>query len=1309
MVWSDVNMKQNKWIIVAGIVVILGAVLAIYRHKMVTRHVIFKSVSFTPIKSPTTGELMARWVNDEKDTLIQLKECIKSQSNSSLPSKKRGQEVCLTLSTRASEIMQSIQSGLDMMKGFDKANVPGTRAATQLTDRISTLSKMIEEINKIPSTPPFDKGGMGGFIFRIDQVIRYIDSFQPSHKTEVLGATLLPYQSSPYVQSMPAAGNVTPVYDMPGPEQMNLASTLPLTVPDPRIASYAQQFNGDPIAAYDYIKNNYIYEPYYGSMEGPIGAMALGSGNDADLNGLLIETFKAMGFPARYVIGTIFLPVSKAENLYGVEDGYQLLKVLRSAGIPYEPMVGGGSITGVTLTHIWAEVYVPYGNYRGAVIDWSNPQWIPLDVTMKGIDSFSYTQGHDIFTELGMDPIALTQSYLAATGFSSPMDYYRSQINSAISSAMSGLGYTDAIRTRSPNPEHMGILPSTLPYKTLDIQGEYLSLPVSYMHYIYFKLVTQNGLVALNVSMPASSLSGREVIVAFTGATANDVNKIQSFGGLDNVPSALVNVVPMILVDDNQYAPSYIAAQGAVPMSVGDESKLIMDIYTPNGVNEVSTGIVSGSVLALSILNGYSSISPLSRGAGGVSSSGGLNVLNLSTVFTQGMNLLYNSASDQGSNWNSAESEISGFSGVRVVHPEVSIVAAKPVINVSTTLGIVTGMQTTGAALDALTRISSAIPISPDTGVSTKGFMYLSGYEGSYLEEKAFEDVLGVESISTMKLLRLAVAQGITIVTINQQNIGTVLNTISTGLDMTNTQAIQTNITNLVNQGLEIQIPISGTTYQAFTGTGYIAINLTTGEGGYYLSGNLHGGMTVLALVYWPPDLGLPLIEPNEHIVPPDTAPNAVTQLVLVSPNWSVGTVGQFLKAPIIIQALDSAGVPVEGATITFTLGNGEGGVAPYDMSSFPIFPQPPGPMSTSNTISIVTGYTGEAGVWFELGLHTKDNPIYYKQPNEQNVTQALVNTLNAISQNNIGLQGGYTAIGKPEVAAALVSISDIVGTEWASYAGFVSVAAEDQYNNPVSNIPVTFNRIPMQYNGNGVPPAGGLDMVLVPEENLGVNGCPALPTLDNAGICGAGSGPKIETTDFRGVTMGIISGNVNNTTYGLRASSPGLKDLTYTYVYSGNFSNTYVEYVYPNINSISDIYGNIINAGIPGSSQTLNMHVYETHNTCTWDGCQASCTDVWSVPELTNATINTSTISGTGHAGNANPTGPGAYTIPITLGNTAEQEVYGIEATINAVGLPAGCNINPSGSVTGVVTTTTETTSEYCVFDNLSFLHLEA
>ena len=500
------------------------------------------------------------------------------------------------------------------------------------------------------------------------------------------------------------------------------------------------------------------------------------------------------------------------------------------------------------------------------------------------------------------------------------------------------------------------------------------------------------------------------------------------------------------------------------------------------------------------------------------------------------MDLLYRAAADQEVNWGNAESEIAGFSGVRVVHPEVSIVAAKPMVNISTTLGIVTSMQTTGAAIDALSRISSAIPITSDTGVSTQGFMYLSGYEGSYLEEKAFEDVLGVESISTMKLLRIAAGQGISIVTINQQNISSVLPTITTGLDVTSTQAIQTNIENLVNQGLEVQIPSSGTTYQAFTGTGYIALNLTTGEGGYYLSGNLHGGMTVLPLIEWPPDIGLPLINEYINVVKPDNDPNAVTQLRLITPNWAVSTVGKFLDNPIQVQALDSKGVPVIGATITFQIKNGGGCLAPNDtFSSLPPNLQPqPSCTDLDITVNGTTNYVGEASAEFKLGKYTNADPIYYKMtdlPSEE-VTLAGLNNLNIVSQNNIGLASGYTAIGMPDKPATLTGINNApydIG-RLAAYSGYVVGNVVDQYNNPVSNVPVVFSAATNYLGTNSSDPlfqSNYEPMAIVSWKNAGVvQGCPATPSQDNVQACEGGPVITIPTT-FKGADGYVITGNV--------------------------------------------------------------------------------------------------------------------------------------------------------------------------------------
>ena len=620
------------------------------------------------------------------------------------------------------------------------------------------------------------------------------------------------------------------------------------------------------------------------------------------------------------------------------------------------------------------------------------------------------------------------------------------------------------------------------------------------------------------------------------------------------------------------------------------------------------------------------------------------------------------------------QAEISGFSGVGGVHPEVTVVAAKPVVNVSTTLGIVTSMQTTGAALDALTRISSAIPISTDTGVSTKGFMYLSGYEGSYLEEKAFEDVLGVESISTMKLLRLAAAQGISIVTINQQNISSVLPTITTGLDVTSTQAIQTNIQNLVNQGLEVQIPISGTTYEAFTGTGYIALNLTTGEGGYYLSGNLHGGMTVLALAYWPPDIGLPIIYPYEPVGPPDKNPDAVSQLVLTSPNWAVGTVGQFLDAPLIVQALDSSGVPVSGATITFNVGDGGGCIAPYDMTVLPLPPQLPVPVCTDGTVSVMTGYTGEAGVWFQLGKYTNVHPTYYMQPGDQEPTQAGINTLNAVSQNNIGLIGGYTAIARPDIPKTMTQIQDAVWGLFTTYMGFVAVAVQDRYNNPVSNVPVQFAVQPYQYLGGSL---GGVsdqarNMEVVSESSFGTNGCPWMPTLNDTNACHAGS-DLTSVTDFKGAMMGLISGNLSNTIYTLDISNQELSGITITFVSSTppDQDKVCLGEVDAYVPSTVDIDGHVLNAGPLGSKASFTVIPYEIHEIgCTWSGnaCSLDCPGVYSNAAMVDtATVTATRVAGTGMVGTAQHVGPATWTVPITLSaTTPELEQYNISTTLD-------------------------------------------
>ena len=553
-----------------------------------------------------------------------------------------------------------------------------------------------------------------------------------------------------------------------------------------------------------------------------------------------------------------------------------------------------------------------------------------------------------------------------------------------------------------------------------------------------------------------------------------------------------------------------------------------------------------------------------------------------------------------------------------------------------------------------------------------------------------------------MKLLRLTAGQGISIVTVNQQNIGTVLNSLASeerdgvrsipGLDPTTSTAIISNIQNLVNQGLEIQIPISGTTYQSFTGTGYIAINLSTGEGGYYLSGNLHGGMTVLPLIEWPPDIGLPLINEYINVVKPDNDPNAVTQLRLITPNWAVSTVGKFLDNPIQVQALDSKGVPVIGATITFQIKNGGGCLAPNETSSsLPPNLQPqPSCTDLDITVNGTTNYVGEASVEFKLGKYTNADPIYYKMtdlPSEE-VTLAGLNNLNIVSQNNIGLASGYTAIGMPDKPATLTGINNApydMG-RLAAYSGYVAGNVVDQYNNPVSNVPVVFSAATNYLGTNSSDPlfqSNYEPMAIVSWKNAGVvQGCPATPSQDNVQACEGGPVITIPTT-FKGADGYVITGNVCDAIYSLTLSSPMLpnQSVVYSWDWSSqqvlqtcNTNNNYVSDVYTQAFNYTDANGHVLNAGPVKGSGSFQVDVKEQHSICSVTGevnnsCTIQCEqNMWSASEPIQATVNAITVMGFGIAGAGIPQAVGEYTIPLVLSGTPDYEEYEVTTNINTI-----------------------------------------
>ncbi|MBM7625048.1 hypothetical protein [Sporohalobacter salinus] len=110
----------------------------------------------------------------------------------------------------------------------------------------------------------------------------------------------------------------------------------------------------------------------------------------------------------------------------------------------------------------------------------------------------------------------------------------------------------------------------------------------------------------------------------------------------------------------------------------------------------------------------------------------------------------------------------------------------------------------------------------------------------SYLEGSIFEQVFGGQgvSISTMHILTYANRNGISVYTINQDNINNVLSKLEYSEDKKH------EFRDLVNNGKVITVPKKKVNIKGWNGTGYIVLNSDDGTGAYMISGGVAGGAT---------------------------------------------------------------------------------------------------------------------------------------------------------------------------------------------------------------------------------------------------------------------------------------------------------------------------------------------------------------------------------------------------------------------------------------------------------------------------------
>lgn len=616
-----------------------------------------------------------------------------------------------------------------------------------------------------------------------------------------------------------AASEGISVFSASPPTQDDLDPTIDIQFTQ-EIIDLANSLDNSSLKIYEYVKNNFEFEPYLGSRKGSGETLNHKSGSDYDLASLLIALLRVSGIPARYATGIVEMPVDTAKNWLGVDDAATAGSILTTAGMEGVNIISDSEVVSIRCRRVWVEAYIPYTNYRGIGTDGSGKMWVPMDPAMRQYD---YQAGLDIPAEMGFDAKAFVNDYISTFHADSPVTMYKQQIMDYLTLTYPDLSYEDIVRSRSLHPENLGIIPGSLPYRLLTRDGEFAKIASDKRYRIRFYIHDAGATLDYTANLP--EIAGKQVTISYVGETAADQQIIDDAGGVYGVTEPwLVSLKPILKIN------GCIVATGSGGVTMGMRQSSDMFFTQPTGAHNqipaIYNEIVAGTYQGIGINTWNVVTNPFSF----------MPATACEESYT-GF-LLHDTAIKYLSRVNAADEEV-GRTMQIIVTNDVAEAIVEHVVNVSYNgFGTPISFEWSGLNVDADRKIVGAFSVTgDDEGLA---FMRLTGADGSLSENLIFEDEFNEPAVSTIKILELASDMRIPIYEFDIGNAGSIYSSLN--LSATVENAIYSAV---VSNGHVVTVPRDNITYYDWTGTGYIDMDPTTGAAGYIISGGTSGGQTV--------------------------------------------------------------------------------------------------------------------------------------------------------------------------------------------------------------------------------------------------------------------------------------------------------------------------------------------------------------------------------------------------------------------------------------------------------------------------------
>ncbi len=632
----------------------------------------------------------------------------------------------------------------------------------------------------------------------------------PALRHDPLGTTASPYDgpdAGVAYLSTATSGNVTAT-----PADLAQTPDVQFT---PEVQNIVATYRADPLQLYLYVKNGYDFTPYLGSQKGSRGTELEFAGNDYDQASLLIALLRDAGIPARYVFGSMKIPLSNALNWLRVDNVTAALDMLQWQGIPAKVVKAGGGA--LVLDRVWVEALID--------VHGPNPRWVPMDPAYK---QYQITPASPLATAVAFDSSAYLS--LAPGDERTAYQFLAGNLQNYLNTAAPGTTVAQVVRQSSIVPTSWTQLPSRLENHAHP-KAEAAVLTDAQRYLVVVSTVDAQGLSA-QAQLRLPEVYGQRLTVSFPPATAADQQLVQQDGGYYNVPADQLHVVASINVNGQA------VATGSRPVAIGAGHYIVVDFYYP-GATQPDTVFhegFAGEYYGLGLdVQGDASMDIQQRG-----------------------NVPARVAAAQASSDPQYDDNVTGESlslAAWVYLDSVqkdrvatgALFSANQVMDVSEALTMhqismeyingVLRFQPIGWTVDAKRVNGALIPANGNYGQAVT-MSQVVGLGSSLLESRLWDRWAGLQSISTTRGLQWANANGISILHIDASNAATLLPTLNVF------PGVLYNIENEINAGYSITIPQSTFIMNSWIGSVWIMSSSDGTPVGFLIEGGLFGGST---------------------------------------------------------------------------------------------------------------------------------------------------------------------------------------------------------------------------------------------------------------------------------------------------------------------------------------------------------------------------------------------------------------------------------------------------------------------------------